>query len=102
VDFAFFTGGGRLAYKWGHEAMAEFTAGVAEGMTGFMDIDCQLVGETRRANNYEFLLMAWPEIKEMQEANPPITRNGFYEWVPDLTRHIPVTYSVIEEIVEDF
>jgi hypothetical protein len=57
-----------LAYEWGPEAMIEFQAGLAEGMAGFLDQDGRLAGESLRANIYNFLLLAWPEIQEMLES----------------------------------
>ena len=67
--------------------MAEFSAGASEGMTGFLDEAGELVGETSRAvTSLLSLLMAWPEIKEMQAAEPPITRMDFHEWAKPFAR----------------
>jgi hypothetical protein len=95
-----FSHGGKIAYRWGPEAMAEFSAGVTEGMTSFLDADGQLVGETSRANIYKFLLMAWPEIKELQESNPPITRNDFNEWVKPFARCGFVSINDLDQLLD--
>jgi hypothetical protein len=68
----------------GTDSFAKFNRGAIKGAAGFVDNEGRLVGETSRANVYWFLLLAWPEIKEMQEAHPGKTRNDFYEWVKPL------------------
>jgi hypothetical protein len=56
---------GLLAYQWGSEAMTGFYKGMAEGMVGFLDESGSLVGESNRAGIYLFMLLVWPEIREM-------------------------------------
>jgi hypothetical protein len=75
-----------LAYQWSPEAMAEFNAGMAEGMAGLFDEKGQLAGESNRANIYNFLLLAWPEIKEMQESSPRKTLTDLYHWMKPFMR----------------
>jgi hypothetical protein len=74
----------QAASHQGTDSFAKFNRGTIKGEAGFMDNDGKLIGETTRANVYWFLLLAWPEIKEMQEAHPGKTRNDFYEWVKPL------------------
>ena len=76
---------GHLAYRTGPEALAEFKAGLAEGQVGFLNNDGQLVGESNRARNYEFMLLAWPEIKEMLARQPLPTRTEVFDWTKPYT-----------------
>jgi hypothetical protein len=69
------------AYQAGPEAFAEFNAGVAAGLTGFLDADANLVGENNRASNYQFFLLAWPEMKELIEKKPLPTRTEVFNWL---------------------
>jgi hypothetical protein len=50
-------------------------------MTGFLDENGQMVGESVRANIYGFLLPAWPEIKEMLESTPKKTVTDLHKWM---------------------
>jgi hypothetical protein len=77
---------GRLAYQAGPKAVAEFKAGLAEGQMGFLNNDSQLVGESNGLNNYQFLLLAWPEIKEMLEREPLPTRTDVFNWTRPYTK----------------
>lgn len=77
---------GRLAYRAGPKALAEFKAGVAEGQVGFLDGNGQLVGESNRARNYEFMLLVWPEIKEMLQRDPLPTRTEVFDWTKPYTK----------------
>jgi hypothetical protein len=77
---------GRLAYRTGPEAVAEFKAGLAEGQVGFLNNDGQLVGESNRTSNYQFMLLAWPEIKEMLARKPVPTRTDVFEWTKPYTK----------------
>jgi hypothetical protein len=86
------------AYQWSPTAMAEFTAGIAEGMNGFMDGDGQFVGESLRAGIYGFLLLAWPEIKAMIESNPKKTLSDLHEWLKPFMRRDMIAYIDIETL----
>jgi hypothetical protein len=81
-----------LAYQWGPEAMIEFQAGLAEGMAGVLDENGRLAGESLRANIYNFLLLAWPEIKEMLESNPRKTITHLHNWMTPFMRLGVVNY----------
>lgn len=72
---------GRLAYLWGSDALAKLNEGVAIGLKEFLDEEGQPVNESVRSNIYEFLLMAWPEIKEMLEAKPRKTVGDLHTWM---------------------
>jgi hypothetical protein len=71
----------QLAYHWGPEATASLLAGKAEGYNSFLDVNGQLAGESGRAGIYAILLLLWPEIKEMQAAQPKKTLTYLYEWL---------------------
>lgn len=86
----------RLAFQWGPEAMAELNAGVAEGIEGFLNEAGELAGESNRANIYWFLLLAWPEIKEMQQAAK--TRRDFAAWLEPFARAGVITAMDLDQL----
>ena len=71
------------ALEWDAEAVTRFHAGVAKGSAAFLDKDGELVGEKKikLRDTYEMLLIAWPEIEEMLNADPPKTRNHLWDWL---------------------
>jgi hypothetical protein len=71
------------ALEWEPDAVTKFHAGVAKGSDGFLDKNGELKGEgkIKLRDTYEFLLFAWPEIKEMMRAKPAKTRNHLWEWL---------------------
>jgi hypothetical protein len=73
----------QLAYQWGPEAITQLHQGIARGASGFVDDKGELYGERKLqlVETYGFLLIAWPEIQEMMEANPPKTRNDLWDWL---------------------
>jgi hypothetical protein len=87
-----------LAYQWSPEAMIQFNAGRAEGMTAFLDGDGELAGESARAGIYAFLLLAWPEIRAMQESQPRKTTTDLHEWMLPFMRVGVATYLEIDEL----
>lgn len=78
--------------------MIELNEGVAEGMTSFMDENRQFTGESGRAGIYFFLLLAWPEIKVMLEAEPRKTLTDLHEWMEPFMRVGMTTYIEIETL----
>jgi len=72
---------GRLAYLWGSDALADLNEGVAAGLKGFLDEEGQPASESVRSNIYEFLLLAWPEIKEILESTPRKTVTDLHKWM---------------------
>lgn len=88
----------QLALLWGPTAMADLASGVSKGMTGFLDADAHLVGESVRANNYVFLLVCWPEIKAMQESRPPKSRTDFAKWVEPFAKDDLVSLRDLDQI----
>lgn len=77
----------QVAYLWGPEALADFNKAMARGLKRFLDEDGEMVGKSVRANIYEFLLIAWPEIKEMLEAKPRKTVRDLHRWMLPFMRH---------------
>ena len=88
----------QAAYQWGPEALAQLNAGVAVGVRGFMDETGAFVGESNRANIYWFLLLAWPEISQMQKARPPITRNDFAAWLEPFAKADLVSLRDVDQL----
>jgi hypothetical protein len=85
----------RLAYLWGCDALADMCRGMASGLTGFLDETGQFVGVNNRENLYWFLLIAWPEIKEMLESKPRKTVPDLYEWMlPFIRERLPGDVSL--------
>ena len=87
-----------LAYQWSPEAMIQFNEGLAEGMTAFLTWDGQLAGESRRAGTYGFLILMWPEIKGLLEAEPKATVTDLHEWMQPFVRLGMVTDLSIEQL----
>lgn len=87
-----------LAWHWGPAAMIAFSEGFAEGLTSFMDVDGQLVGQSDRAGLYGFLLVVWPEIEAMLEASPKKTLPDLHEWMKPFMRVGITTYIGIETL----
>jgi hypothetical protein len=71
----------QVAFQWGPDAMSEFNRGIADGIKEFMDETGQLAGESTRTGNYAFMLILWPEIKEMLEWEPLPDRTEVFQWV---------------------
>jgi hypothetical protein len=61
------------------EEMAKFYDGMAEGLRGFVDGDGQFAGQSTRFHVYLFLLIAWREVKEMQDSHLGKTRKDLVE-----------------------
>jgi len=78
--------------------MAEFNAGMAEGMTSFLDLEGQLTSESSRFGIYTFLLLVWPEIKAMLDANPKKTLNDLLEWMKPFMRLGITAYIEIDTL----
>jgi hypothetical protein len=87
-----------LAYQWSPSALIEFNEGFAQGLTSFLDENTLLTGETNRSETYSFLLLAWPEIKVMLEANPQKTVRHLHEWMQPFMRVGVTTYLDIDKL----
>jgi hypothetical protein len=59
----------------------EFLRGIPEGFKAFLNFQGEFVGNKRRFESYLLLAMNWPEIAEMQKAQPPKTRKDLLEWL---------------------
>ena len=89
---------GAFAWQWSATAMLEFQEGFTAGLDGFLDEHGQLVGETNRSSTYIFLLLAWPEIKAMLEANPKETITDLHAWMLPFMRVGVTTYLDIDQL----
>lgn len=71
------------AYASGPAALMAFKAGAADGARGFLTPDGTLRGECRLklANTYDLLLLAWPEIQAMIQADPPQRMEDLWNWL---------------------
>ncbi|HWN95775.1 MAG TPA: hypothetical protein VNT99_12130 [Methylomirabilota bacterium] len=59
----------------------EFLCGIPEGFVGLIDSQGEVAGRSKRYEMYLRLLGYWPEIAEMQRAQPPKTRHDLLEWL---------------------
>ena len=69
------------AGEWSPEAVTKFHAGAAKGSAIFLDKDGELKGETKLAETYWMLLIAWLEIDDMIKAQPPKRMNDLWDWL---------------------
>jgi hypothetical protein len=88
----------QLAYQWGPEALAKLNKGVAIGLKEFLDEEGRPVCESVRENVYEFLLLAWPEIKGMLESNPRKTVTDLHAWMLPFMREGMCTLIDVETL----
>ena len=87
-----------LAYQWSPQAMAEFNAGMAEGMSSFLRGDGELKVIGNRFGIYSFLVLMWPEINAMLVANPQQTVSDLHEWLQPFIRREMVANITIEAL----
>jgi hypothetical protein len=59
----------------------QFLCGIPEGFVMFLDANGEFTGKRQRFELYVLLVMLWPEIAEMQNAQPPKTRRDLLEWL---------------------
>ena len=69
-----------------------------EGLKSLLDESGQPKGASNRSGIYSFLLLAWPEIKVMLEANPKRTLTDLHEWLQPYMRRDLMTYIEIETL----
>jgi hypothetical protein len=68
-----------FAGQSGSEAEAAFHAGMADGIRGFLDAGGGFAGASTRLHTYLFLLIAWREVKELQDSLMGKTRKDLVE-----------------------
>lgn len=61
----------------------EFLCGVADGFVMYLKPDGEFSGKRKRFEIYMLLLMRWPEVCEMQGAQPPKTRRELLKWLEE-------------------
>jgi len=81
----------------------EFLRGIPEGFKAFLNFQSEFTGEKRRVEIYFSLLRYWPEIVEMQKAQPPKTRRDLLDWLEKQEERQLVTdaklfYELCDEI----
>lgn len=59
----------------------EFLCGIPEGFAMVINPNGEFAGKRGRYETYLLLLMSWPEIVEMQQAQPPKTRRDLLDWL---------------------
>lgn len=63
------------------EQQHEFLCGIAEGFISLLNYEGDFAGKRKRFETFLLLIMYWPEIAEMQKAQPPKTRKDLLEWL---------------------
>jgi hypothetical protein len=76
----------KQAYAWSPKALADLIKGMEIGLNRFLNDEGNLVEEPLRENIYEFLLLAWPEIKGLLEAKPRKTITDLHQWMQPFMR----------------
>jgi hypothetical protein len=59
----------------------EFLSGIPEGFKCFLDTEGGLAKRGQRTEIFFTLLMYWPEIEEIRQAQPPRTRRFLLQWL---------------------
>jgi hypothetical protein len=63
------------------EEQYEFLQGIPEGFKAVLNLRGEFTGDKRRLEVYLALFHYWPEIAEMQQAQPPKTRKFLLDWL---------------------
>jgi hypothetical protein len=63
------------------EDVYQFLSGLPEGFKCFLKSDGEFAKPGRRTEIYLILLTYWPEIEEMRQAEPPVTRKFLLNWL---------------------
>lgn len=63
------------------EDIFQFISGIPEGFRCFLRTDGEFAKQGKRTEVYFVLLTYWPEIREMQQSQPPLTRPFLLEWL---------------------
>jgi hypothetical protein len=61
--------------------VAEFIAGLYDGFKCFLNDDGDFAKTGKRTEIFIVLVMYWPEIEEMRQAKPPVTRKFLLDWL---------------------
>jgi hypothetical protein len=74
-----------LLNLWGQsiEEQHRFLCGIPEGFMAFLDTEGEFTGDRGRTKLYMDLLALWPEIAEMQKAEPAKSRRDLQRWLID-------------------
>jgi len=71
----------KLALQQPVEDVFQFLSGLPEGFKCFLKTDGEFAKTGKRTEIFIVLLMYWPEIEEMRQAQPPLTRRFLLEWL---------------------
>jgi hypothetical protein len=63
------------------EDILQFLTGLPEGFKCFLNTDGDFAKRGKRTKVFFVLLTYWPEIEEMRQANPPLTRKFLLDWL---------------------
>ncbi|HEY3856702.1 MAG TPA: hypothetical protein VGO67_20135 [Verrucomicrobiae bacterium] len=93
--------GHEMAREWEPGAVTKYHAGVASGSAGFLDKDGKLKGERKIKHNrtYEVLLMFWPEIEAMLNANPPKKMEDLWDWLTPFSHAKWIEIEDLDQLV---
>jgi hypothetical protein len=72
-----------LLHLWGQsiEEQHRFLCGIPEGFMALLDTEGGFTGDRGRTKLYMDLLALWPEIAEMQKAEPAKSRRDLQRWL---------------------
>lgn len=71
----------KYALKQPVEDVLQFLSGLPEGFKCFLKTDGEFAKTGKRTDIFLILLMYWPEIEEMRQAQPPVTRKFLLTWL---------------------
>jgi len=63
------------------EEVYQFFSGIPEGLKCFLNNDGDFAKTGKRTEIFIVLLIYWPEIEEMRQAKPPLTRKFLLDWL---------------------
>lgn len=71
----------RFALQQPLEEVFQFLSGIPEGFKSFLKTDGEFARTGKRTEVFLVLLMYWPEIEEMRQAQPRVTRKFLLDWL---------------------
>jgi hypothetical protein len=84
------------------EDIFQFISGLPEGFKCFLRTDGEFAKRGKRTEVFWVLLMYWPEIEEMRQSQPPLTRRFLLEWLErEEGRQLVDSEKVFLEICDD-
>lgn len=71
----------KFAFQQPLEDVLQFLSGIPEGFKCFLRTDGEFAKTGKRTEVFFVLMMYWPEIEEMRQAQPPVTRKFLLDWL---------------------